>query len=66
MNIPKLKGKIREQGKTYAACAEALGLSTTGFFNKIKGLSKFNIEELDVLGNFLGMNDAEKADIFLH
>lgn len=65
MNIPKLKGKIKEEDKTYEECASAIGISTTTFCNKINGISKFYIDELENLGNFLNMTSAEKHAIFL-
>ena len=65
MNIPKLRGKITEKGKTHAECASVLGISTTAFSNKMNGTSKFYIDELETLGNFLGMTPSEKYDIFL-
>lgn len=66
MNLPKLKGKMRERNKTYKQCASVLGISMTGFFNKISGKSPFNIVELDRLGDFLNMTVEERAEIFLH
>lgn len=66
MNCNKLKGKIRERGSSYRECAKVIDISETGFANKINGRSKFYIDELETLGNFLGMTDDEKADIFLH
>lgn len=66
MNLPKLKGKLRECDKTYIECAESVGISVTAFTQKINGSSKFYIDELEKLGNFLGMTDEEKNDIFLH
>ena len=65
MNIPKLKGKIKEKDKNYAECASAVGCSITSFSNKMNGISKFYIDELEKLGNFLDMTQAEKNDIFL-
>lgn len=66
MNLPKLKGKMRERSKTYKQCASVLGISLTGFYNKISGKSVFNIVELDTLGDFLDMTNDERAEIFLH
>jgi hypothetical protein len=65
MNIPKLKGKIKEKDRTYAECAEAIGLSITTFSNKMNGISKFYIDELESLGNYLDMTGTEKSEIFL-
>ena len=63
--LNKLKGKITECEKTYRECADFLGISISTFNNKINGIRKFYIDELDRLGDFLGMSKAEKAEIFL-
>lgn len=65
MNLPKLKGIIREKGKNYAQCADAIGKSITSFNSKINGKTSFGIDELEDLGNFLGMTESEKTEIFL-
>lgn len=66
MNLPKLKGKILEMDKTYAECASAIGISITAFCNKINDKSKFYIDELEKLGDFLSMSPEERNTIFLH
>ena len=66
MNNAKLKGKLRECGKTYEDCSRAIGITTTSFSNKINGSSKFYIDELEKLGDYLEMTNNEKAEIFLH
>lgn len=65
MNLNKLKGKLRECDTTYAKCANAIGISVASFNLKINGKSKFYIEELEQLGDFLEMSKDERADIFL-
>jgi hypothetical protein len=66
MNKNKLKGRIREKGKTYKDCAEVLNISTTSFSNKVNEKnSRFTVVEAEMLGNFLEMSGTEKADIFL-
>ena len=65
MNLPRLKGLIRERGKNYNQCAVAIGKSVAAFNSKINGRVSFNIEELESLGNFLEMSEGEKVDIFL-
>ena len=65
MNLNKLKGLLREKGKTYQECADFLEMSITTFSDKMNGVRKFYIEELDRLGDFLGLSRAEKAEIFL-
>lgn len=66
MNLPKLKGLIREKNKNYVQCANAIGKSVATFNSKINGRVSFGIDELEDLGNFLGMTEDEKAEIFLH
>lgn len=66
MNLPKLKGIIREKNKNYIQCANAIGKSVASFNSKMNGRVAFGIDELEDLGNFLEMTDQEKAEIFLH
>lgn len=66
MNLPKLKGIIREKNKNYVQCANAIGKSVATFNSKINGRVSFGINELEDLGNFLEMTEDEKAEIFLH
>ena len=61
-----LKGKLREQEKTYADCAKQMGISITTFSEKINGRRKFTVEEANDLSNFLQLTDKEKVDIFLN
>lgn len=63
--LNKLKGKIRECQKTYKECADYLGISIATFSDKMNGIRKFYIDELDKLGDFLGMSQEEKGKIFL-
>lgn len=65
MNLPKLKGIIREKGKNYVQCANAIGKSVATFNSKMNGRYKFDIVELDALGDFLDMTGEEKKEIFL-
>ncbi|WP_407453585.1 hypothetical protein [Methanobrevibacter sp.] len=65
MNSKKLKGKIREEGKIYQECADALKISLTNFNNKVNGKSAFKILEAQTLGDFLNMTNDEKINIFL-
>ena len=65
MNSQKLKGKIREEGKTYQECANAIGISVTNFTNKVNGKSPFKLPEANALGDYLHMNGDEKISVFL-
>lgn len=65
MNLPKLKGIIREKGKNYVQCSNSIGKSIASFNSKINGRTSFSIEELNDLGDYLEMTDDEKIEIFL-
>lgn len=65
MNLPKLKGIIRERGKNYIQCANSIGKSVASFNSKMNGRVAFTIVELEDLGNFLEMEDSEKIETFL-
>lgn len=65
MNLPKLKGIIRERGKNYVQCANSIGKSVASFNSKMNGRVAFTIAELEDLGNFLEMEDSEKIETFL-
>lgn len=65
MNLPKLKGIMRERGKNYVQCSNAIGKSVASFNSKINGRVPFTIVELEDLGNFLDMTGDEKKEVFL-
>ncbi len=66
VNIPKLKGKLRERNVTYAQCAKEIGMSITSFSQKMNGKSRFYIDDLEKIGNLLNLSNPEKVDIFLN
>ncbi len=65
MQLQKLKGYLKEKNKTYADCAEALGISITSFSSKINGKSNFDIVEVNKLVKFLEMPIYIAIEIFL-
>ena len=65
MNNNKLKGILVEKGKTYSDCSKVLGLTITGFSNKINGHSNFYIHEANKLSEYLQLTEDEKVAIFL-
>ena len=66
MNTDKLKGKLVEKKRTYEECSKAIGVTITTFSNKMNGNSKFYVEEINNLSNYLGLTIEEKIDIFLN
>lgn len=65
MNRDRLKGKLVEKGKTYEDCAKAVNVTVTTFSKKMNGASKFYIDEVKALSDFLKLTNNEKIDIFL-
>lgn len=65
MNNQKLKGYLTEKRKTYANCANALGISINSFSNKINGKSRFDIVEINNLVCYLEMPLNDAVEIFL-
>ena len=66
MNSNKLKGKILENGRSYEECARHIGISTTSFSKKVNNQADFKLTEAEALGNFLGLTNKEKLEIFLN
>lgn len=65
MNLPRLKGIIRERGKNYVQCSNAIGKSVASFNSKMNGRVAFTIVELEDLGDFLEMTGDEKREVYL-
>jgi len=66
MNLPRLKGIMRERNRNYIQCANSIGKSVASFNKRMNGKVPFTIVELEDLGNYLEMTDNEKIEIFLH
>ncbi len=66
MNSNKLKGKLVEHGINYEEAAKAIGITSSTFSNKINGKknSKFYVEELDKLADYLNLSRKERGEIF--
>lgn len=64
MNLDKLKGKLREKRLSYNKVAEILGVSTATVSSKMNGETRFYLEEIRVLSDYLGLTDEEKIKIF--
>lgn len=53
VKISKIKGKMAEKGVTGISMAEKLGLSITGFYNKMNGKSSFTADEIGLISMIL-------------
>lgn len=63
-NTPKLQGKMREKGFSLATLADAIGLSSTGLFNKVHNHKEFLISEVQAITSELNLSDEEVQEIF--
>jgi hypothetical protein len=63
-NYNKLRGKIREAGKTCAEIAQEIGISPTSFSYKLSGKTDFLISEIQSLVSALNINPEETAAYF--
>lgn len=66
INIPKLRGKAAEQGLSFAALADAIGMSRSTMWRKMHGGGRcFTIGEVQRMAAMLQLSRAEAMDIFL-
>ena len=60
INSNKLKGRIVEFGYTQSELAEKLGLSATGFNNKLNGRTEFTASEISELSSILEIGNKDE------
>lgn len=65
MNLQMLKSIIKREKRTYSDCANVLGVSIASFQRKANGQQPLFLDECENLGNYLGMTDGEKIEVFL-
>lgn len=63
-NTKKLQGLMREKGFTIETLAEKIGISKTGFFNKLHNKAEFVASEVAQLSKLLKINTADMKAIF--
>lgn len=64
-NTQLLEKKIKESGLKISFICERLGLSTSGFDKKRKGINPFRRLEIQELQKLLNLSDTEVKEIFL-
>ncbi|MCD8381896.1 MAG: hypothetical protein LUC30_03115 [Clostridiales bacterium] len=64
MNSNMLRYYIAERGQTLAAYNQALGISKTALYRKMKGSSEFTREEIEKTIRFLRLNEDETMTVF--
>lgn len=65
MNIPKLKGKIVENGLNVESLAELIGVDRSSLYRKLNNAEKITIGEARKMKDALNMSNADAYDIFL-
>ena len=65
MDLQRLDNIIKKQGRTYTECGKAIGKTVATFGKKMGGQVPIFLNEAEDLGNFLGMSDSEKIEVFL-
>lgn len=65
MNLPMLKGKLREYGKTYADLACIINKSVTTVTAKMNGKVEFDCAEACLISDWLNLTIEERVLIFL-
>lgn len=66
VNVKKLKSKMVAADMTQQALAKAVGMSRSSINAKMNGHYPFNVDEVVLICDVLGIVDAsEKEDIFL-
>lgn len=61
----KLKSIIMLNGKTQGDCAKILNITESTFSLKINNKSKFDVQEVVTLCDFLGIDISKRGKIFL-
>lgn len=64
VNTNKIKDLIKSKGKTQRDCANAIGVKTPTFNQKLHGIRHFRLDEAERLQKFLGVPDLQFAEYF--
>lgn len=64
MNIPKLRGKMVENGYTVEALSEVLDIDRTTLYRKLNDGEKFTIGEAQIINTVLNLTKDEAHEIF--
>ncbi|MCD8381506.1 MAG: XRE family transcriptional regulator [Clostridiales bacterium] len=64
MDANMLRYYIADRGQTMASYEQALGISKTALYRKMKGMSEFTREEIEKTIHFLELNEGETMAVF--
>lgn len=66
INTAKIKGRLRELGKTQAELAEYVGIAQSTINQKLNGDRPLFLDESERFAEFLGISDAEFCKYFFN
>lgn len=66
MNINKFKAKIIEKGYTAEKLAKKLGIGKTSMSYKMNDHKPFNLNEIKLIMNYLGLTNNDMLEIFFN
>lgn len=66
VNANKVKGRLVELGMTQQEAATALGMTQPTLSQKINNLRAMDLEDVERLGNLLGITVSEYGDYFFY
>ena len=64
INTNKIKGRMRELGKTQSDCAEYIGVKPPTFNQKINNIRPFYLTEAEKLSEFLEIQNSNFSEYF--
>ena len=64
MDVTSMEMAIARAGRAKNELAQAIGLSSTAFWNKIRGTTEFKVSEIRALKEELGLTGDEINQIF--
>jgi hypothetical protein len=66
VDVNKLKYFIADRGKTLAAYEQALGISKTALYRKMRGQTEFTRDEIEKTIRFLRLNESDTISVFFN
>lgn len=66
MNIPKLKGKMVEEGYSVDTLATEIGIDRSTLYRKLESVEKFTIREAQKIKEVLHLTNNEASAIFFN
>ena len=66
MDVNKLKYFIADRGESLSTYEQALGISRTALYRKMRGQTEFTRDEIEKTIRFLRLNEADTISVFFN